>query len=467
MRSGEGQLVAGEVAAAMGGRIVRGSPAIRFGGVGIDSRGIRPGDLFVAIVANRDGHDFVPAAVAAGAAGVVVMRPVPALAGEALAPIVIEVADTTRALQDLGRAVRRASAATVVAITGSAGKTTTKEAAAEMLAARYRVVRNPGNLNNHLGLPLSLLELRHGAEVGVMELGMNHAGEIRRLVEIAEPDVRVWTNVGDAHLGHFASVDALADAKAEILAEARPSDVLVANADDPRVMARAPRFAGRLVTFGLAREATVRAVAIEDRGLDGTSAEVETPAGRARFTVRLPGRANLENVLAAVAVAVELGVPPAAAAERAARLAPAPRRGVVERLPGGATLIDDSYNASPTAVARALELLAGVPQRRIAVIGEMCELGAEAVRLHEATGRAAARAGIAALVAVGGEPARALAAAAVAAGLPAGAVHHAATSEEAAAIAVRVVRPGDVVLVKGSRATRTDLVADRLREEGR
>ena len=202
-------LSAAEIAAAAGGRVVSGNPAHRFERWSIDTRSLQPGDLFVAIRGDRfDGHDFVAAALAAGAAGAVVTA-TPALpeAGKAgPAPILIAVADTTKALQDGAREVRRRSGATVVAITGSAGKTTTKELTAEFLAAKYTVFRNRGNLNNHIGLPLSLLELRSRPDVAVVELGMNHAGEIRTLVGIAEPEVRVWTNVGDAHAGFFDGV---------------------------------------------------------------------------------------------------------------------------------------------------------------------------------------------------------------------------------------------------------------------
>jgi UDP-N-acetylmuramoyl-tripeptide--D-alanyl-D-alanine ligase len=460
-----GTLVAGDVAAAIGGALIGGSADARFTGCAIDSRLVAPGELFFAIVAARDGHAFAPAALAAGAAGVVLSRPAPGVVARPDGPVVIEVPDTTRALQDLARAVRRHSGARVVAITGSAGKTTTKEATAAMLGARYRVVKNRGNLNNHLGLPLSLLELRYGADVAVMELGMNHAGEIRVLVRIAEPEVRVWTNVGDAHLGFFASPDAIADAKAEILEQARPADLLVANADDPRVMAHATRFAGRVATFGTSEGATVRAVGVEDRGLDGTRAEIVTPAGRIRVTVPLPGRAHLSNVLAAATVAIDMDVPLDTVAERAAALPPAPGRGAIVRLADGTTVIDDTYNSSPSALRQALDVLASAGGRRVAVLGEMLELGHHSTGLHEACGRAAAATGLAALVAVGGEPAGALAAAAVAAGLPAASVEWVSTSEEAADAAARLVQPGDVVLVKGSRGIRTEVVVQRLRGE--
>src|SRR3954470_5384612 len=222
--------------------MVSGAPDRRIERISIDSRSVSEGELFVAIRGERfDGHEFVTTALAAGAAGAVVTRaPAAPEAGHGRpAPVLLQVTDTTRALQDIAREVRRRSGAKVVAITGSAGKTTTKELTAEFLSAQYRVFRNKGNLNNHIGLPLSLIELRHRPDVAVVELGMNHPGEISTLVGIAEPDVRVWTNVGDAHLGFFASRDAIADAKAEILEQSRSGDLLIANADDPYVMARA------------------------------------------------------------------------------------------------------------------------------------------------------------------------------------------------------------------------------------
>src|SRR5687767_3275527 len=242
-----------------------------------------------------------------------VHRPPPAVLSSdrdsMLPPLVIEVEDTTRALQDLARDVRRRSGATVVAITGSAGKTTTKEVIAEFLSGRFPVFRNKGNLNNHIGLPLSLLELRARPEIAVVELGMNHAGEIRTLVGVAEPDVRVWTNVGDAHLGFFESADAIAAAKAEILEHARPDDVLVANANDPRVMQHVSAFAGSVITFGIETKADVSATHVEHRGLEGMQAQVTTAAGTGALRSPLLGSGNLANVLAAIAVGTHFGVP--------------------------------------------------------------------------------------------------------------------------------------------------------------
>jgi UDP-N-acetylmuramoyl-tripeptide--D-alanyl-D-alanine ligase len=467
MQLQHGTYTAADLTRAIAGRQVAGSPDRRLGPVAIDSRQLAPGEVFFALNAARDGHEFVPAALARGAAGVVVARPiaVPAGAGD---PVVVEVADTLQALQDLARAVRAASGARVVAITGSAGKTTTKDAIAAVLGARFRVVKNRGNLNNHLGLPISLVELRTAPDVAVMELGMNHAGEIRVLVDIARPDVRVWTNVGDAHIGYFGSRDAIADAKAEILEQATAGTLLVCNADDPLVMARAAAFAGRVVTFGESPRADVRATSVEDRGVAGIAAEVATPAGALHLSMVLPGRGHLSNALAATAVGIELGVPLAAIAERLASLAPAEHRGAVLRTPGGATVLDDSYNSSPAALHRSLDVLAASRPsgRRIAVLGEMLELGDQSLPLHEACGRAAAAAGVERLVAVGAAAAARLASAAVAAGLPAAAVTHVASSAEAADLLAADVVAGDLVLVKGSRGVRTDVVVARLMAGG-
>lgn len=484
------ELTLGWVATAVGGTLRSGSTELAIGDVITDSRSLRAGDLFVALRGPRfDGHTFVKEVLDRGAAGAIVERAAgsetqdPAYASRERGPAddgrragpalwtrrgaVIEVDDTLRALQNLAHAVRLAAETRVIAITGSAGKTTTKETIAEMLATRYRVVKNKGNLNNHIGLPLSLMQLRTKPDVAVMELGMNHAGEIRRLVEIAEPDVRVWTNVGDAHLGFFASPDAIADAKGEILERSTAATLLVCNADDPRVMAHARAFPGRTMTFGTAEGATVRAASIEDRGVDGMRARLATPAGERVLETPLLGRGNLANVLAATAVALDAGIGLDVIVDVAARLRPADRRGMVSRLPGGVTLIDDSYNSSPTALRRVLDVIAQESrcERKVAVLGEMLELGDHAVALHEECGRAAAAAGLTALFTIGGGPARALADAAISAGMSRESVRYFTQSADAVMPVSAYVRRGDLVLVKGSRGTRTDIVADRLAAE--
>ena len=453
------------VADAVSGRMLSGEAGQVVGQITTDSRSLQAGDLFIALRGERfDAHDFVADVLSRGAAGAIVQESSGRIFASGDEAALIEVADTTRALQDLAHAVRKASGARVVAITGSAGKTTTKETIAELLSARFRVVKNKGNLNNHIGLPLSLMQLREQPDVAVMELGMNHVGEISTLVAIAEPEVRVWTNVGDAHIGFFESSEAIADAKAEILDNARASDVLVCNADDPRITARAAGFAGRTLTFGTSEGATVRATQVEDLGLEGMRAHLSTPAGDVDLQTPLLGRGNLANVLAATAVAIEFGVGLGDIASAASRLAPADRRGAVRRLRDGITLIDDSYNSSPAALIRALDVLAHETRapRRVAILGEMLELGGHATLLHQQSGRTAAGAGIDLLLAVGGEPARALADAAIAAGMPRAAVRYFDSSEAAAVAAAAAIQPGDVVLVKGSRGTRTDVIADRI-----
>ena len=452
------------VAEAVGGDILSGNPGMEIGSIVTDTRSLQAGDFLVALRGARfDAHDFVPEALARGAAGALVRRGFDS-APQGRSAGIVAVDDTTTALQALAHAIRRASGTRVVAITGSAGKTTTKEVIARFLSSQFRVVKNKGNLNNHIGLPLSLLQLRDGPDVAVMELGMNHPGEISALVAIAEPEVRVWTNVGDAHIGFFPSLEAIADAKAEILEGAAPSHVLVANADDERVMSRAGRFAGRVVTFGTSDRARVRAQRIEDLGIGGMRAQVITPAGEQTIATPLLGRGNLDNVLAGAAVALEFGVRLDEIAELAPTLKAADRRGAVHRLRQGVVLIDDSYNSSPEALRRALGVVASESRavRKVAVLGEMLELGDQAIPLHQESGRRSVAAGVEWLVAIGGSPARAMADAAVAAGMPSSAVERFEESEAAASAVAAAVRAGDLVLVKGSRGTRVDVVADRI-----
>ena len=458
-------LTAELVAQATAGRLASGSPATAFTSVSIDSRTIEPGALFVAIRGERvDGHAYVSAALDRGAAGALVSEP---MAGSYSGAIVV-VPDTVAALQQLGRAVRRQSGARVVAITGSAGKTSTKELIADVLSAKYRVFRNRGNLNNHIGLPLSLTGLASGPDVAVVELGMNHAGEIRTLVGIAEPDVRVWTNVGDAHIGHFGSREMVAQAKAEILEAATSSTMAVVNADDALLMSHVRNFPGRLVTFGFDPAATVRATSVIDRGFDGATVSLRTSTSTLTLEVYLPGRAHLMNVLAAVAVGLEFGVTPGDLAARVSAARAVARRGAEIRLANGARVIDDSYNASPAATSAMLQALSVTQAegRRIAFLGEMLELGQSSRALHETCGRQAAVSGVDLLIAVGGPDADGLISGAIAAGLAEDRTRRFADAPTAAASVAALVGPGDLVLVKGSRGTRMDLVVDRLAAEG-
>ena len=455
-------LTLGELAAVVGGEAI-GNRTVRIEGYAIDSRAIRAGELFIAIEGQRlDGNEFVQAALEKGACAALVAR-ADAL-GES-AGVVVD--DTLQALQELGRYHRRRSGTRVVAITGSVGKTTTKELTAAVLESRFDVFRTKGNLNNHIGLPLSLLALADRPEVAVLELGMNAAGEISRLVELAEPDVRVWTNVAEVHAEFFPSVDAIADAKAEILEGATAETEVVANADDARVMSRVGRSLAKVTTFGFGPGAEVTAADIDERGLDGTSATIRTPLGEAQLQSSLPGRGNLANVLAAVAVGLRFAVSPEEAVARVASVTAAPGRGRLLRPGRGVVVVDDTYNASPLAVRTALAAFAGDPRpgRRIAVLGEMLELGSRALPLHRDTGRGAAAYELGLLLTVGGEAAEAMAVAAVEAGMPQGAVIYCEDREGAASVLIDRLEDGDVVLVKGSRGVRTEQVVARLEAE--
>ena len=456
-------LTAEEMARAFGGVLQTGPADRPLPTVSIDTRTLAPGDLFVAIRGPRfDGHAFVAEAIARGAGAVVVSDASTVTSTEVPA---IVVGDTLHGLQEAARVIRRRAGSTVVAITGSAGKTTTKEISATLLARRFTTFRNRGNLNNHIGLPLSLFELRTAPQMAVMELGMSGVGEISRLVSIAEPQIRVWTNVGEAHLGFFASVDEIARAKQEILEGATAADVFVANAGDPRVIARAPGFAGQVITFGVDVPADVSVTGARSRGVDGTTATLSLRGDAYVIETHLIGGANLANIAAASAVALVAGVPPRDIVAGITDLVPAAHRGEVVRTRGGWVVIDDAYNSSPSALTRALQTLADTPGRHVAVLGEMLELGEASERYHAECGRAASSVGADVVVAVGGPAARALADAASTGGVPV--VHHVADSAAGAALARTLVQPGDTVLVKGSRGTRMEAVVQALTEEAR
>ena len=458
-----------ELVQAADGELLYGVADREFDDFSIDSRQINPGALFFAIKGDRfDGHDFVADAVRNGAAGVIISDPSAVVAAKVVDKqdvTVVIVKDTTRSLQTIARHVRRRSRARVVAITGSIGKTTTKELSAAFIGIQRRVYRNIGNLNNHIGLPLSLLQLRHQPEVAVVELGMNHAGEIRTLVDIAEPNVRVWTNVAEVHAVNFASIENIADAKAELLENSCSDDHLVANADDKLVMDRIGQFPGSVTTFGLGKVSDVRAMAVQDSGLGGISATVETPTGAGLLQMPLIGMGNVANALASIAVALQFQIPLDAMLNVLKKFTPPDRRGFVTHLSQGVTIVDDSYNSNPTALERTLESIGRTSgyRRRVAVLGEMLELGARSKALHYDGGKKAVHSGFDRIVAIGGENVEALLAGGQDAGLDSDAVFHCANSEEAINVVSRLIEKEDLVLVKGSRGIQTDLVVDRLK----
>src|ERR1700732_1231706 len=367
-----------EVARALGIAPPGGIDALaRLAGVSIDSRTVARGELFVAIHGPRhDGHSYVVAALEAGGLAGGVGGGRVSGDGEQFRSKLLAVPDTLAALQNLAQAVRTRWGRRLAAVTGSAGKTTTKEILAALLASRLRVLRSEGNLNNEFGLPLQLLRLEEADEAAVVELGMSHAGELKRLAEIARPDVGVVTRVAPVHLEFFASVEEIALAKRELIEGlAGRESVAVLNADDPLVSRFAQVAPGRVVTFGIEARADFRAENIQDRGVDDTEFDFLGPEARARLSLPLAGRHNISNALAALAAASVWGVGAAEAKEVFPRLEPAGMRGRVLRYDAGFSVINDCYNSNPVALAAMVELLAhtAAPGRRILAAGDMLE----------------------------------------------------------------------------------------------
>jgi len=437
---------------AVGGRLTGAGSSISITGASVDSRRVTPGSIYVALAGERvDGHRFVTDALRAGAAAALVERPVE-LPADLDAPIVI-VPDALHALQELAAWWRSRHAARVVGITGSTGKTIAKEIVADVLSRGLVTLRNEGNLNSETGLPMTLLRLEPQHEVAVLEMSMYTPGEIARLAEIARPEVGVVLAVHPAHLERAGSIDRIAQAKAELPASLPADGLAVLNADDGRVAAMRAVTRAEVRTFGLGPAADVRADAVASLGLAGTEFTIHAPWGSRRVTSATPGRHLVPHALAAAAVAERLGIGLDDVAEALAVGSRAEHRMSVAEAASGATLVDDTYNASPVSVGAALDFLAETPlpdgRRRIAVLGDMLELGPDEERLHREIGAHAARSADA-VVAVG-ERGRWLAEGARAAGAA-----HVATAndaEEAASVLERELSPsvGDLVLLKASR----------------
>jgi UDP-N-acetylmuramoyl-tripeptide--D-alanyl-D-alanine ligase len=423
-------------------------------GVAVDSRKVRPGDLFVAIRGARvDGHDFAARAAAAGARALLAeRRPSDIRAGF---PVVV-VRDVVAALRRFASTLKRRMGFRLAAITGSAGKTTTKEFAAAILARRFAVEKTPGNQNSQIGFPLSVVNLPRNPEWLVGEMGLGEPGDLSTLSRAFEPDVAALLLVAPAHLEFFASMEELALAKAEILEGLRPDGTFVANADDPRVAAIAARQEGRgrVLRFGLTAPADVAARGVESHA-GGSRFLLVTPEGEARVDLPVPGPHQVANFLAAAAIGTAVGVTPGECADAAPGLRAAEHRGELKTHASGARIFDDAYNANPSSMRAALETLATLPAtRRIAVLGDMLELGADEERWHRETGAAAVgRADV--LIAVGTR-ARELAAGAVAAGFPEERVRRVGDAEEAAEALGGMLSEGDVVLFKASHGIGLD-----------
>jgi UDP-N-acetylmuramoyl-tripeptide--D-alanyl-D-alanine ligase len=433
------------------------APGRRIAGWSIDSRTLAPGDLFIALRGTEhDGHEYVGAALAKGAAGAVVDRKAGGELG--LSPLLM-VGDTLAALQKLASWARCKWGGRVVGVTGSAGKTTTKDLIAHLLAVEMAVGKTIGNLNNHVGLPLSILRLPDESRAAVVEMGMNHAGEIRALARIARPDVGVVTNVGYAHVEAFGSIEGVALAKRELIEELPPGGIAVLNADDRLVAAFEPAHRGRVVTFGLSESADVRAEDVELRA-DG----VRFRYRGIPFESRMAGRHELSNVLAALAVAEVFGIPPERLRGAVKSFTPGKMRG--ERLEhNGVVIWNDCYNSNPEAARAMLDVLRSTPARqRVAVLGEMLELGQSTEPLHRDIGRYVAEQGIDVLIAIRGA-ARFMADEAVRAGLSESAAYFFEDPGEAGECLRGIVREGDAVLFKGSRGVKVERALERLMED--
>jgi UDP-N-acetylmuramoyl-tripeptide--D-alanyl-D-alanine ligase len=431
----------------------------------IDSRAIAPGSLFLAIRGPRfDGHDFVGRAFDCGAVAAVVEEGFFDSASSGVRRALIPVPDTIVALQRLAQAVRRKWGRRLIGVTGSTGKTTTKELLAAMLATRFAVHKSAGNLNNHYGVPLTLLALEPGHEVAVLELAMSGPGEIARLTRLAEPEVGVVTNVAAAHLEFFDSVDSIARAKRELIENLKPPATAVLNHDDSRVRSFVEGFGGRTVTFGFGHKAQIQGLDWQDAGPGGSRLRVKGPAMECDFELHLPGRHNAENVLAAVAAASLFGIPSADLQRAVASFRRLPQRGEIVELPGAIVVVNDSYNSNPLAMERMLEMLAAWPgvRRRIVVAGEMLELGGSSPDQHRAVGRKCAALGMDWIVAVQGD-ARFFLQGAIGAGMAVERTKFFPNAAEAVEFCRAIIQPGDVVLVKGSRGVQMEKIVDGLR----
>jgi UDP-N-acetylmuramoyl-tripeptide--D-alanyl-D-alanine ligase len=450
------------------GVLVWGDPQLQVQGVSTDSRTVPTGALFVALRGEYfDGHQFAATALQRGAAAVLLADAHCVADCQASAAISagIRVADTQEALQALALAQRRQFPGTVVAITGSNGKTTVKEMTAAVLQQRYATCKALGNLNNHIGVPLALLQLEATHQVAVLELGMNHLGEIRRLCELALPHIGVITNIGLAHVGYVGSIERIQQAKGELIEALDAASVAIVNADDPRALALGQQAPGRLLTFGQGAEADIRGWVRADRGLEGVLCTIVLDD--TAYDVALPvlGAHQVLNALAAAAVGVAMHVPAADIIAGLQSYHGMYGRMMVRRSAGGVTLIDDTYNASPQSMRAALQCLGRtrVAGRRLAVLGDMLELGDRGLALHEEVGVLVAQNGVQELITFG-PLAQHIARGAQDAGMNIACIHTTTQPEDAVALLRSLRRAGDVMLLKGSRGMAMERLVQALVE---
>jgi UDP-N-acetylmuramoyl-tripeptide--D-alanyl-D-alanine ligase len=445
-----------QLAEMIGGTVLQGGDVIS-STVVIDSREVKEDSVFFAIQGERlDGHTFLPQALAT-ARGAVVSQDVQADASKGI----VRVADTTKALQQLARSIRVRYDFLLIGITGSAGKTTTKEMIATLIATERRTWKSWGNFNNQIGAPLCLDNMPDDAEVVVSEMGMNHAGEIAEIAGTMRPNVGVYTNIAPVHIEFFGTIEKIAAAKRELLENLAPNGMIVINNDNEHVVNISVGFEGKVVTYAVDHEADYRARDIHERGLLGTRFTLEAEGEARTLELALPGRHNLDNLLAAIATARAIGISWDGIERGVANVKPAYHRGVILPLANGATIYDDTYNSNPYALKRTLELMtqADVRGRRIAVIGDMLELGEQELQFHREAGRAIPQSiDVVLAVARNSDPARsqALLDGAAEAGFAAEALHRFENAQAAGEFLKTFLRDGDLVLIKGSRGVGLD-----------
>ena len=451
---------AAQIAEAISGEIVQGDPETVFANVSTDTRQICPGDLFIALVGERfDAHDFIDRATAGKAGGVIVNRRVDT--GLWPGPVIL-VRDTLEALQGLARFNRQHFRGPVIGVTGSNGKTTTKDMIASVLARKWPALKTEGNFNNEIGLPLTLLKLDDTYGAAVLEMGMRGLGEISLLAGIARPDGAVITNIGETHLERLGSVANIAKAKGEILDQIAEKGFAVLNGDDPLVRQQAARCRGRVIFYGAGGDVPIKAVDITTKDGKRLSFTADTPAGKIEVNLPVPGRHNMLNALAAVGVGLEAGLTLAEIKEGLENTRLTSMR--LEIMEGEkATVINDTYNANPASVKAALQILADVGRgrRKVAILGDMYELGRRAAEGHREVGAAAAAAGADVLIVVGNLAAEIALGAAMAQSPPAEIISFD-TNADVKKFLARIIQAGDVVLVKGSRGMKMEEIVEDL-----
>lgn len=443
------RMALGEAARAMGGQLSAGA-AGSFSGVALDTRALRKGDLFFALRATRDGHDFVQRAFEGGAAAAVVERDLPVVGPT------IRVAESTAALGDLANAVRRSWGGKVVAISGSNGKTTTKEMASALIGAEFETLKAPGTWNNQLGVPLTLLMLQPGQGAAVLEMGMNAYGELRALGRVAEPDVALLTNIGPAHLERFGSLEGVAKAKAELFEGLGDGGTAVVNLDDRHVRKIAETLAARKVTVSMGETGDVTARVTEDLGPGGYRLRVRYGEAEVDLVSPFVGIHNVSNLLGALGCAYTLGVPAGKLADAVKRIERAPMRLEVVELDRGIRIVNDCYNANPASTAVALEVTKNTGGRRVlAALGDMMELGEFSPRAHRDIGIKAAALRYVHLFLLG-QFAGDVRQGAIQGGMSASAVTVGKTHSDLAERIAESLQPGDTLLVKGSRGMKME-----------